>query len=428
MLAKYFLYLLLLLLPLGNLTRLPFGEVAFTALDVILPVVIVTWLLHALLVKKNITLPPHAVLLVLFGMWSLICLVFGLRWIGGMQWAVAAMYWVRWVEYGLLFVITYSLGVEAKEEEKANGTLGTFSLKVIRLLIYAQFVFILLGFIQFVLFPNFSRFVQHGWDPHYYRLLSTFLDPNFAGMFIILGLILIAGLVLFSLYQPARWWILWLLAGMGGVGVILTFSRSTYVAMAAAVGVIGLLRSRLLLLVCVFVGVLSFIFIPRVQTRVLGALEFDETVQLRFASYEQTLTIVKDDPWFGVGFNAFRYAQDREGYFRDDRGVNYSGGHAGAGSDSSLLFLLATTGIPGLVLYMLFVGAVMWNGFKAFFTKTSPLHIRALGLIVSGSFASLMVHTQFVNSLFYTWIMAWMWVILGIFYAEREGDLSASSR
>jgi len=171
-----------------------------------------------------------------------------------------------------------------------------------------------------------------------------------------------------------------------------------------------------------FVGIASFVFIPRVQTRVIGAFSFDETVMARLSQYELTLGIIEKDPVFGVGFNTFRYAQEDAGYFRDDRGVSFEGGHAGAGSDSSLLFILVTTGVPGLLLYLAMWGAFLKDAFRAYITRSNTTLVRALGLVIVVSQLALMAHTQFVNSMFYPWIMAWMWILLALMYASRANN------
>jgi len=422
----YFVWLVFLFfLPLGTLSRLPFGDIAVTVNDVILPVMIGLWLMYVLTIQKRISLPPRAVLIIGFAFWAFITLLFSLRFLGITQFLVSGLYWVRWVEYAFVFFIGYWLFTQGADAKKRMTT-------TVAALLWGQVAFIVAGFLQFIFFPNFSRFVQHGWDPHYYRLLSTFLDPNFAGVFIILGMTLFGVLLLFKEKSLLIGGVskvtsyVFLLAAL--VAIVLTFSRSSYLAFAVAVGCIGLFKSRTVLVAMVVLGIASFIFIPRVQTRVIGAFSFDETVMARLSQYDLTLGIIEENPVLGVGFNTFRYAQENAGYFRDDRGVSFEGGHAGAGSDSSILFILVTTGGVGLLLYLLMWFAFLKDAFYGYFTKSNPIVVRALGLTVLVSLLALMAHTQFVNSMFYPWIMAWMWIILALMYAEkRTGTASNTS-
>lgn len=409
----------LFFLPLGSLSRLPIGDVAFTVNDVILPVMIGLWLLYILVIQKRVVLPPRTMLIVGFAFWAFITLLFSLRFLGMAQFLISGLYWVRWVEYAFVFFIGYWLFTQGEE---AKATMRT----TVKMLLWGQLMFVLAGFLQFALFPNFSKFVQHGWDPHYYRLLSTFLDPNFAGIFIVLGMVLFGAFFLLKeetiLPTKTSKSVSYVYVLLALVAVVLTFSRSSYLGFAVAVGCIGLLKSRAVLFVMAFVGIASFVFIPRVQTRVIGAFSFDETVMARLSQYELTLGIIEKDPVFGVGFNTFRYAQEDAGYFRDDRGVSFEGGHAGAGSDSSLLFILVTTGVPGLLLYLAMWGAFLKDAFRAYITRSNTTLVRALGLVIVVSQLALMAHTQFVNSMFYPWIMAWMWILLALMYASRANN------
>ena len=48
---------------------------------------------------------------------------------------------------------------------------------------------IIVGLIQYFLWPDFRSFSAQGWDPHLYRLVSTFFDPTFTALIYLLLLI-----------------------------------------------------------------------------------------------------------------------------------------------------------------------------------------------------------------------------------------------
>ena len=74
-----------------------------------------------------------------------------------------------------------------------------------------------------------------------------------------------------------------------------------------------------------------------------------------------------------------------------------------SGSDSSLLFVFATTGIVGLMIF-LYAGRVM-------FSSTG----RAVyGIAFVSSLVAVLIHSLFLNSLFYPWVMGWMGILLAI--------------
>ena len=127
-----------------------------------------------------------------------------------------------------------------------------------------------------------------------------------------------------------------------------------------------------------------------------------KNIKKSIEDYEKTIAIIKDNPILGVGFNAMRYAKEDRGYFRDERGVQQESGHAGAGADNSLLFTWATSGLLGLLALLALGFVVVVQGIRS----------SNSALILSSTFA-LLAHSMFVNSLYYTWIIALYMFILG---------------
>ncbi|GAI81903.1 unnamed protein product, partial [marine sediment metagenome] len=132
-------------------------------------------------------------------------------------------------------------------------------------------------------------------------------------------------------------------------------------------------------------------------------LERTATIQSRFGSWQQALIIFRDHPLLGVGFNTYRYAQRNYGFLDQEK---WQTSHAEAGVDSSLLFVLATTGIIGFLVYS-------WLGSSVIRLSLSVVNAK-IGLVVLASVAALVCHSFFLNSLFYSWILAWLGIILGL--------------
>jgi len=187
------------------------------------------------------------------------------------------------------------------------------------------------------------------------------------------------------------------------VALILTFSRSAWLVFAVSMGVMGVLKSKKLLVVALAAFLAAYALVPRVQTRVAGGVDPDDSARARITSWRDTFEIVRDKPLMGVGFNTFRYAQERYGLFDFKDPL---GGRAGAGADSSLLLVLATTGAVGLVAFLLMGFKALWPVWLDFSNPTS--------LAVLAGFAGLLAGSNFINSLFYPWIMIWMWVMLAL--------------
>ncbi|MBM4402620.1 MAG: O-antigen ligase family protein, partial [Candidatus Cloacimonetes bacterium] len=442
---RLLLYLLLLTLPLGQFSKisLPIGGISDVSVylnDILLPLLLGIWFFYKLGVKKSLKLPPLSGNIFLFAAIAGISLFASLTWVGISQFLVAALYLWRWMMYAGIYFVVWDLvktqnsklppaptcaspSASARRGLRRAGKTQNYNLKlktvydlrlpaflagltIIRMLLIAVSIFAIAGLIQFVFFPDFSKYIKHGWDPHYYRVLSTFFDPNFAGIFLTLGLLLLLSLqitpnklrqnkLLFTLYSL-----------LFTLPILLTFSRSTYLAFLVGVGILGLIKSRRLLFVLLLFSFSVFLFVPRARTRVSGAVNLDVTARARIENWQETLAIIKDNFLFGVGFNTFRYAQENYGYFRDARGVPQPSGHAGAGADSSFLFVLATTGIFGFFVYLILLFRLWLIGRQKFHHADGLT--KALGLTMVVSMPALVIHSQFVNSLFYPWIMEWM--------------------
>ncbi|HEX9679772.1 MAG TPA: O-antigen ligase family protein, partial [Candidatus Saccharimonadales bacterium] len=359
------------------------------------------WLIWRLAIKKQLHIDGVGFAILGLASTTLISLLLAANWVDLVGFMVASFYWIRLVLYLSLFKIAFDIKQEFLQTD--------FN----KLLIGVGVAFAVLGLIQFVLFPDFSKYVQHGWDPHYYRVLSTFFDPNFAGLFLVFGFLI----VLARLYsnqsdvaegmsdKPQVRFSTYAALGVIGLALVLTFSRSTYLAFALAVAVFSWFCDKRLLVAMLVLGLVVFAVVPRVRDRVVGALEIDETAQLRLVDYSRTFEIIRDHPWFGVGYNTFRYAQADYGYFRDQRGVNQSSGHAGAGADKSFLFIWATGGIFSLVSLLWMLGRLGYLGNKSRQPQKALLWAVLTAVIV---------HAQFVNSLFYSPILAWLMITYGL--------------
>ncbi len=101
-------------------------------------------------------------------------------------------------------------------------------------------IFTWFGLLQYFLMPD-TRFLRNlGWDDHYYRLLGTFFDPNFAGMALVLACI-----VVFSLHSRLPRFVLTLSLMVLAACIAVTFSRSSYLAFTSTVAAILLIPTVL---------------------------------------------------------------------------------------------------------------------------------------------------------------------------------------
>ena len=355
--------------------------------DILIPFLSLWWLGQALGIRKKIYLPPLSGRISLFVLIALLSLLVGSLKLTFNEGLTSALFLVRLIEYLSLYLIGYDLFRDKK-----------FSERGVKSLILAGFVVAVLGFLQFIVIPDFAQLAESGgWDPHQYRLLSTFFDPYFVGGFLAVTLTYVISYFFFSPRLAEK-------VGLSLFGVclvtaiILTFSRSTYLAFFTMLLAFGLLKSRKLFISLIVVLGIVFVTLPPVQSRLVQAINLDDSARARLISWSNAYQIFQDQPLLGVGYNSYRFAQDRYGFLTDFEG----GGHSGSGADSSLLLILATTGILGVVSYLAILVGLLQLSFK----KRKEM----LGLAFLVSTASLLVHSQFVNSLFYPQILAVFWI------------------
>lgn len=385
-----FVFLILLLsITLGQLVRIPIGtHGGITLLD---SSVIFLTILGLIKVKLRLKNPP-IFLKVFFGFLS-ICLVslfFTPLHLTNAQYISSLFYTVRLAFYTLLFWLIIS---------KVFGNLQDI---IVSLLFYSGLGIATLGLLQFLLIPNLDFMSQYGWDPHYFRTVSTFFDPNFAGAYLTLTLIL--GYQ--KLRNTNKWHILFLLVIF--LALLTTFSRSSYLMFLVSGLSFSLLKKSKRLLILTFTLFIIFLLGFYFYTLFIAQprnIDRGQSASFRISTWQQGLDIFQHSPILGVGYNSYRYAVS-EYNLADNQFIQ---SHGASSNDSSLLSILATTGIAGFIIYILFLITLL---------KTSLKN----NLILIAAILGLLVHSVFANSLFYPFILIWIFLKA----ADKE-TLKASS-
>jgi hypothetical protein len=239
---------------------------------------------------------------------------------------------------------------------------------------------------QYLLFPDVRHLQVSEWDPHYYRVVGTLLDPGFMGEILLLALIYF---IMQGRLKDIRGKLIIIFTYLG---FALTYSRSSFLGAYLAVIYYSFIKkSWKVLIVGVLILTLTLWLLPRGPGGEGVKLERTSSIEARIKNWKNTLVVIEKNPAIGVGFNTYRYAQREYGLLDDSVWLK---SHAGAGADSSLLFVAATTGLFGLFFYIRYL--------KSFWV--SDLTVRL-------SLLSLLVHSFFLNSLFYPFILVWLAVL-----------------
>lgn len=212
---------------------------------------------------------------------------------------------------------------------------------------------IFFSFLQYFLYPDLRNLYYLGWDPHHYRVFGLFFDTTVAGV----------------IYSILFFWDL--PAGRQGLGemrpslakasagkrikivslvllILLTYSRITYFVFI--IGMIYFFKD-IISYKKIAIILVSFLALLFVLPRPGGAgvqLERIFSIESRVKDQKEGLEIWSKNPLLGVGFNRIRSLKKAP-----------VESHSGAGFSSSLVTLLAASGILG-VLGVLGVVGGLW--------------------------------------------------------------------
>lgn len=303
---------------------------------------------------------------------------------------IGGLYLLRLFAYTSLFLLVFN--VVSKRAELKKVLFNSLILVVVFVGIF--------GWLQYFLYPDIRAFVVWGWDNHLYRLLGTFLDPGFTSIILVFGFLL--SLVKYLETKNRR---LFALLAFFLLTIAFTYSRAGYLALGGGLlTIFGLRREIKSLWPTLLVFLLIVAFLPRPSSEGVR-LERLSSVYSRVENYSEGIEIFGKSPIFGVGYNNLCLA--RQKYL----GRADFTSHACSGLDSSLLLILATTGVVGFLI-LANLGYEVIRSVKG---------VGVYGLSFLACLVALLVHSLFVNSLFYPWVMGFMGITLSLSLKESKG-------
>lgn len=379
---KIIILILTLVFSFGQILRLTaINEVVFHLNDLLIGLLVLFWLIKKIINKSPINLDGISKSAFLFILTALISLLTNILNYQLREILISGLYPLRWTGYLFIYIILLNEKVSAKI--------------IINSILLSIFLISLLGLSQYLFFPDLTILALDNWDPHLYRLTAPFFDPTFTGAILVSGLIFIINIY----WNQKKPFYFWLICFLIYIAASLTYSRAVYLFYFISVLIISLVKkSPKFFLSLIFIGILTLLVLPK-QKSYGTKLDRRETLFARVENWKQSLIIFKNQPIFGSGFNTYRYTQKKYGFLTEE---NYQNTHSGGGADSSLLFILATTGIVGLLAYL--------NLLRQVFKKTlidikNPLNLSLFAILIG-----LLAHSIFTNSLFYPWIMEIIWI------------------
>lgn len=362
----------------GQIIRIPLGIGAINALDIFV-IISVTFYLLKFHFKFSQT-PQSIKAAFLFITISCISLFLTPLKLTTQEWTISFSYILRFTYYVMFAYVLLS------------GGLKNLRNKILDVLTLSGVALAALGLLQFLILPDLKFLEPAGWDPHYLRTVSTFLDPNFAGAYFVLTLLLI-----FHTPKSKLFYLSFIIVYLA---LLTTFSRSSYGTFLIAFSAISFLKKswKLQIITTLLFATLYLIF--QIYTQIITEprnIDREQSAISRINTWQQGFEIFKQNPLLGVGFNAYRYAI-KQYNLSDEQFIR---AHGSSSNDSSLLFVLSTTGIIGFLAYLYFLFTLLGINYPDNRTKIIPA--------ISG----LLFSSLFANSLFFPPILL-MVLLIGV--------------
>ncbi len=381
----------------GQITR--FGSLG-VATDFVLIGILGIYFLNKIIRKEEIPFAPILVWLFIFIFYLLASLLFNMSFIISSSGEIGAfLYWLRLFSY-LTFIIPV---IDFLDKNREKGLIWIWNS-----FFYTGVILSILGFLQLILFPDFSFMAQYGWDPHQGRLLSTWYDPNFLGGFLGLSLLVVLSRVLVSLkdedWKKNKKQIIFWLSGSAiiFIALFLTYSRSALLAFVIGMSVLTLFYSKKTLIIMMILMSIGISSNSRLQERVMGIITVDVTASLRIQNWLDTIQDIEKKPILGIGYNTIKYQTIKE-----------SSLNSASGRDSSLLTLWLTGGIIGLGIFISMIFSKILDWIQKFLETKLKIE-KAMTLASISGIALILVHSMFVNSIFFPHILLFIIFLFAI--------------
>ena len=320
---------------------------------------------------------------------------------------VSLAYLARWVLYLSLYLVIVNV-------VRASDVTPVWRALEASVLLIAGF-----GIVQAIFLPGFAQIVYPesrpvlDWDIQGHRLVSTILEPNIAGAMIMS--ILLIQLAQYSVGASVPSWKPLVLF----VALVLTLSRSAAVGLVFGIGVIVLvygIPKRLLR----FAGVIALIVLATLPKLIAfaaayGKFSLSGSAASRLTSWAIDFRVFLDHPWIGIGFNTYGFVAERFYGIPRLGGSNYS-------NDGGLLFAGVMTGVTGVAVLLWMFRLVIRRCQAVWRAPSVSAEHRGIAIGTAAVVVAICVHSVFVNSLFTTFVMEIMWVLLGLTFAIARGD------
>lgn len=226
------------------------------------------------------------------------------------------------------------------------------------------------------------------------RMSSTLMNPNLLGAYLLMILSVsisyllvywkgLTNKILSKAYKKQIYMMI-PVALILFVTLLLTYSRGIWISFGAMVIYWGIFVERRLLLSLLAVPIILYFYDGEIATRLWSIFQgHDTSADLRWALWDSTMYIVRENPIWGIGWNTFYLVYPDYNYYI--QGPNVLMYHA----HNLYLNMLAEIGIPGLISFIIVLLGHVITSIRLqgdVFRKAASIGVGALavGVLVSG--------------------------------------------
>lgn len=288
-------------------------------------------------------------------------------------------YLVRLISY---FSLSKIISIKFKTPKRKRLLLNS--------LIVAGFSVAIFGIIQYLFLPDLRSLKAVGWDDHYFRLVSTFLDPAFTAIILVLTQILFLTNNIKKLNYKKIILSLFLMTC-----TLLTYSRAGFLALLFSMIFILIKTRQKILMLFIAIFLIAIPLLPKAPSEGTNLLR-TYSVNQKFINLNESIYLIKKSPIYGLGFNNLCAAKIKFGL------ESNPSSHTCSGLDNSILFILATTGIIGLISFTNLILNII---------RTTKIDMQST---VFTSLVAVFIHGMFTNTFFYSFVMGWLAIVIGV--------------
>lgn len=246
------------------------------------------------------------------------------------------------------------------------------------------------------------------------RPTAAFPNPNVFGIYMTALTPLIFGLTFFYFKGKSKV-LMFFVSVLGMLGIYLTLSRGAGLGVYLAILFLSIARKKKLLTAILIGIIIVFPFVmPKNIKQWAKEVNYNPLVlmcnQDRVSIYNNTINMIKHNPFIGVGLNTF---SKNYGKYKTEQAEKYAHTPDTIYAHNIYLQTAGEVGLLGLAAFLLFIFQVFRQAFKTL-RKLNDGYLKIISVSVIASVIAFLVNGLTETSLYYPRVVMIFWYLIGI--------------